>query len=218
MTELTWVDHWKCSLFLPVVLDQMIRVILAMQWERVGISKPKWVQLWKTWTNHMLSFLLPAFGVLPVMGRTQLWLRNRANFILKDFRTQDAAILFKLFASYVRPILESRSPIWFRAKASQVDEIQKLQRSFTYRCFARKVEFKISNHDRLKKLGVLTLKERSLVADLLSCIFFMRKLTTSGMDLKILLVKSAVPGAYWTELKSVCLLWNSERMRANFRP
>ncbi|EYC26510.1 hypothetical protein Y032_0010g1193 [Ancylostoma ceylanicum] len=105
----------------------------------------------------------------------------RSNFILKAFKTRDPLILFKLFTTYVRPLLEYCSAIWSPGKSSQVDELESVQKSFTYRCFVRRGLFKITYDSRLSRLGALSLKDRRLIADLT----IMYKLTTDELHLSI---------------------------------
>ncbi|EYC29530.1 hypothetical protein Y032_0006g3021 [Ancylostoma ceylanicum] len=105
----------------------------------------------------------------------------RSSFILKAFKTRNPTTLFKLFTTYVRPLLEYCSPIWSPIRVSQIDEIESVQKSFTYRCFARKGMFRTPYDVRLKKLSALSLRDRRLIID----ISFMYKLTTGEVDLAI---------------------------------
>lgn len=88
-----------------------------------------------------------------------------ANFILRAFKTRDITVLFRLSVMYARPILEYCSPVWSPYCRSDIELIEGVQKSFTYRCFARIGNIKISYGQRLKKLGAPTLEHRRVVAD-----------------------------------------------------
>ncbi|EYC05877.1 hypothetical protein Y032_0079g1234 [Ancylostoma ceylanicum] len=105
----------------------------------------------------------------------------RSNYILKAFKIRNPLLLFKLFTAYVRPLLEYCSSLWSPSRRREIDEIEKVQKSFTYRSFARKGMFELSYFSRLKKLGALTLEDRRLLSDLT----FMYKLTTDEVKLDL---------------------------------
>ncbi|EYC44080.1 hypothetical protein Y032_0473g2115 [Ancylostoma ceylanicum] len=66
-------------------------------------------------------------------------------------------------------------------KNAHVDEVESVQRLYTYRCFARRGMLRTPYSSRLKKLGALSRKDRRLIADLT----LMYKLTTDELDLSI---------------------------------
>jgi hypothetical protein len=55
----------------------------------------------------------------------------RANMLLKCFYTRDRSLQCKLFATFVRPILEYNSPIWSPHFAKDIKAIERVQKYFT---------------------------------------------------------------------------------------
>lgn len=88
---------------------------------------------------------------------------QRAALILKCFTSRDPALLIRAFTTYVRPLLEFASCIWSPYKLSLIDKIESIQRRFTKKLHGF---YNLSYKDRLIKLGIVSLEERRLKADL----------------------------------------------------
>ena len=95
--------------------------------------------------------------------------RATSNFILRSFKSREPNMLFKLFKTYVIPILEDGSSLWNPHIVHYVDSIEDIQRKFTRRAFIRS-NVVPSYTERLTILGSHTLKHRRLLADL--CLTF----------------------------------------------
>ena len=54
----------------------------------------------------------------------------KSNHILRAFNTRNVKILFRVFTTYVRPILEYCTLIWLPSEKYQIDAIEKCKKSF----------------------------------------------------------------------------------------
>ena len=88
-----------------------------------------------------------------------------SNYILRAFRTRSPSLLFTLFSTYCRPILEYGSVLWNPTCQVHIREIERVQRTFTRRAFWRTGNVP-SYEGRLAILGATTLQHRRLIADL----------------------------------------------------
>ena len=91
----------------------------------------------------------------------------RSYQILKCTKTRNIWTLIKLFKTYVRPKVESNSPIWSpHGLKGQIDKIEKIQRRYTkIACNRCGIPFE-SYEDRLFKLNLLSLQHRRAYFDL----------------------------------------------------
>ncbi len=70
------------------------------------------------------------------------------------------------FKTFVRPLLEYGTPVWNQLTASDVRQLESVQRQFTRRIFIR-CRLRIPSYEeRLETLGLETLKKRRTIADL----------------------------------------------------
>ena len=84
--------------------------------------------------------------------------------ILRTFRSRDPFLLFKAFSTYVRPLLDYCSPVWAPVYKSDIELIERVQRSFTKRL----IGFKYLTYDeRLRLLHTDSLVLRRLKSDLI---------------------------------------------------
>ena len=89
----------------------------------------------------------------------------RANFILLPFQTRNINTLYKLFVTYVRPLLEYCTPVWSPSKQCYIDRIEDVQRRFTRRIFSRNGLFEVSYEERLTHLNNNSLLLRRMIYD-----------------------------------------------------
>lgn len=86
--------------------------------------------------------------------------------ILKCFTSKRPKVMATAFATYVRPILESFSPVWNPTRRQHVDALERVQRRFTkfvyYKCNIPETSYA----ERLKFLGLQTLESRRQILDL----------------------------------------------------
>lgn len=106
---------------------------------------------------------------------------TRCNYILRAFKTTNVKTLFCLFVTYVRPLLEYCTPLWSPYKKAQIDALERVQRSFTARIFARAGIFRLSYKTRLSKLAATSLSFRRLMYDQ----DLVYKIMTRRIELKI---------------------------------
>ena len=105
--------------------------------------------------------------------------KAKSNFILKSFATRNPAILFKLFSTYVRPILEFSCEVWDPTLVTLIKEVETVQRRFTKRIFNRVGMTDISYEERLAALETTTLEKRRHAAGL----SYMYKMLLREVDL-----------------------------------
>jgi hypothetical protein len=90
---------------------------------------------------------------------------NSLNFrIFQSFATRDPKVLFSIFKTYVRPILEHNSTVWSPYLKEDIRRVEGPQRRFTKRLSGYEAEF--SYLQRLHALGEETLLVRRIKADL----------------------------------------------------
>ena len=106
--------------------------------------------------------------------------RSKSNFILKSFATKTPALLFQLFETYVRPILEFSCEVWDPTLLTLIKEIETVQRQFTKRIYNRVGLTDISYEDRLAALETTTLEKRRQAAGL----SFIYKMVLREVDLQ----------------------------------
>jgi len=87
----------------------------------------------------------------------------RSALILRSFVTRDPFILSLAFTTYVRPLVEYCTPVWYPTSASDIRLIEKVQRHFTKRITAIS---SLTYYERLKHLSLDSLELRRLRFDL----------------------------------------------------
>jgi hypothetical protein len=105
---------------------------------------------------------------------------QRANHILKAFRTTNVWTLMKAFKTYVRPMLEYGTTTWSPYLKQDKTTLDSVQRFFTRKvCQRCRIPY-TSYEDRLLKLNTRSLEYRRLEFDLL----FLYKMLNSLIDIK----------------------------------
>jgi hypothetical protein len=89
---------------------------------------------------------------------------QRANLILKCFRSKDIGTIVRAFIVYVRPILEYVSVIWSPYLIKDIKLIEAVQKRFTKRLPNLN---RVTYEERLKILGLQSLELRRLQNDLI---------------------------------------------------
>lgn len=90
--------------------------------------------------------------------------RQKLGLIFKCFTTRDPATLKNAYTAYVRPILEYASPVWNPVYVGLIDKLESVQRNFTKRIYSL---CKLSYSERLSDMGLESLQQRRLKADLI---------------------------------------------------
>ncbi len=86
------------------------------------------------------------------------------------FRTRNVVAHVRAFVSYVRPVLEYCSPVWNPYLVRDIKALEKVQRSFTRRVYAKCRLPPDDDYDtRLSRLGLKRLESRRRIADLVMC-------------------------------------------------
>ena len=83
--------------------------------------------------------------------------RQISGWILNTFDTRESLPMITLFNTMVRPILEYCCELWCPHKTKDIVEIEKLQRSFTYKILGMK---QYNYWERLEKLKLMSLQRR----------------------------------------------------------
>ena len=101
---------------------------------------------------------------------------RKAHFVMRNlfntFKCHDIKFYVSLYCTYVRPILESSSPIWSPFLKSNIDSIESVQRYFTRRLPGLR---DLSYFERLDIVKLETLESRRIKADL----FMLYKMTNN---------------------------------------
>ena len=96
-----------------------------------------------SWSNHIHD----------IIKKT----RMVAAWVLSVFRTRDTETMLTLYRSLVRSNLEYCCPLWHPSKIGLIEDLESIQREFTYRMDGCQT---LSYWDRLKKLKLMSLQRR----------------------------------------------------------
>ena len=99
--------------------------------------------------------------------------------IFRSFVTRDSAILRRAYVTYVRPLVEYCTPVWYPVSAHDIRLIENVQRKYTKRIPALK---NCSYEERLQKLSLETLELRRLRFDLHMVYKIVNKLVDLPLD------------------------------------
>ncbi len=121
-------------------------------------------------TNKDLGFtiasnLKPSMHICNIAKRASA----RARLILKCFHSRDLTLLTKAYTTYVRPLLEYGSTVWNPCYIGDINTIESVQRSFTYRALLKcriKNSGDLRYEDRLRLMCLERLELRRLYFDL----------------------------------------------------
>jgi len=91
---------------------------------------------------------------------------DRAAAILRAFVSRDVRLLMRAFITYVRLIVEYKSPTWSPSSVGDIESVERVQRRFTKRLPGLR---NMSYDQRFKFLDVNSLELRRLCADLYWC-------------------------------------------------
>ena len=92
--------------------------------------------------------------------------KSRMNNILRCFKCTDIHFLRKAYTVYVRPLLESATEVWSPTQIGLIDEIERVQRTYTRRIFARAGIPPATYPERLKFLDIESLHYRRSIRDI----------------------------------------------------
>ena len=99
--------------------------------------------------------------------------------LFRSFESRNVSILSKAFLTYVRPLLEYCSPIWYPHQSYLIDKIERVQRYFTRRVLFRT---KLSYMERLQILNLELLEARRIKSDLKLCFKIINGLCDLDVD------------------------------------
>ncbi|EYB92879.1 hypothetical protein Y032_0189g1209 [Ancylostoma ceylanicum] len=105
----------------------------------------------------------------------------RSNCILRAFSTRNLDTLSRLFATYVRPLLEYCSMLWSPSKKLIIDALENVQKRYTWRIFARNGLLRVPYKERLSRLQSDSLQLRRCILD--QC--FVYKVVFGEVDMDI---------------------------------
>ena len=110
--------------------------------------------------------------------------RMKVNILLKTFNTRSLDLLATAFCIYIRPLLETATPIWSPTAVGMTNQLEDVQRQFTRRIFYRCRLPTASYRARLNALSLQTLEFRRCFSDLkfiFSCVRNFAVLGTSDL-------------------------------------
>jgi len=113
-----------------------------------------------------------------------------SNMLFRIFRSKSRDTLLTAYKTFVRPLVEYCTPIWNPHMIKDIILVEKVQRYYTRRLFARCGFDYVSYPDRLKFLDLQTLEERRLQYDL--CMVY--HIVHNENDLKFEQFFAKVPG------------------------
>ena len=96
-----------------------------------------------SWSNHIHAMIKKT--------------RTVAAWVLSVFSTRDAETMLTLYKSLVRSNMEYCCPLWHPIKIGLIEDLESIQREFTYRIEGCQA---LSYWDRLKKLKLMSLQRR----------------------------------------------------------
>ena len=143
--------------------------------------------------------------------------------IFRVFRSKSVSVLLRAYKVYVRPIVESGSPVWNPHLCKDIDVIEKVQRYFTRRIFNRCGMQMLPYSQRLVFLDIETLERRRIKTDLLMCykiknrlidlefdqFFEYRAGNTRGHSAKLIVKKNRINARKYFFSNRVVNQWNS---------
>jgi ribonuclease P/MRP protein subunit RPP40 len=147
------------------------------------------------------------------------------NMIFRMFQTSSKDVLLKAYKTYVRPLVEYCTPVWSPQLKKDIDLLEKVQRYFTRRLFAR-CNFATDDYvHRIAFLNLQPLEERRVQYDLQMCYdiihnvndlnmetFFTRAVcgrTKSNHSLKLFVRRTSKKGLATFFSNRVVPIWNS---------
>ena len=124
-----------------------------------------WISYDLTWKTHVNKISSSAY--------------QRANHILRSFRSSNVWTLMKAYTTYIRPTLEYATTVWSPYLKQDKIKIEGVQRFFT-RKVCQRCQIKYESYkDRLYKLNINSLEYRRVEFDLL----FLYKLLNDLLDI-----------------------------------
>ena len=104
--------------------------------------------------------------------------RRVSGVVLKCFSSGKVSLLLRAYTCYVRPILEAASPAWNSMSIKDSKRLESVQRHYTKTLYLKcGLSKKASYEQRLRRLGLDTLKVRRFKLDLSLCFKIYNNLT-----------------------------------------
>ena len=101
--------------------------------------------------------------------------QQRVGVFFRGFASRSLDIVRKTFTTYIRPILEYNSNVWYSSHKYLIDQLENVQRRFTKRVTSLK---NYSHPERLAILGLEPLELRRLHCDLIQYYKIFNNLTS----------------------------------------
>ena len=102
------------------------------------------------------------------------------NLLFRCFLTDHVQSFVTAYKSYCRPIMEYASQVWSPSYVTEIDDLEKVQRYFTRRLFARATMGEVPYVERLRRLDLEPLELRRLISDLV----MVYKILNNEVDLR----------------------------------
>ena len=114
--------------------------------------------------------LTPDFKTTTHCARIAASASSRSFLVLKSFSSNKAVLLIRAYKTYIRPLLESATPVWSPYLKKDIFSVEKVQAAFTRKvCLRCGIPFE-NYAERLTALNLHSLEYRRIVFDL--CMVF----------------------------------------------
>ncbi|KAF8354036.1 hypothetical protein PRIPAC_95659 [Pristionchus pacificus] len=109
----------------------------------------------------------PSFKFTDHVSKMTSKARAKVNLMFKCFFSSDPNLYSRAFTTFIRPLLEYGSVIWFPHTVTLANQIEAVQRNFSLRLFTRcRIPYSLYP-DRINLLSLQTLEHRRFISDLL---------------------------------------------------
>jgi len=104
---------------------------------------------------------------------------SRLCLLLRAFKSKNVKVLVKAYTTYIRPLLETDTPVWSPYLVKDIKAIEKVQKYFTRRLYRRCNIRYVCYEDRVSYLLLESLEKRRIKNDLVFCY----KILNSRLDI-----------------------------------
>ncbi len=169
----------------------------SFELEGISINQADSVKDLGVWINHDLKWETH-------VNKISKKAYQRANHILKSFRSTNVWTYLKAYKAYVRPILEYATTIWSPYLLKDKLKVERVQRFFTRKiCRTCRIPYTSYSH-RLYMLGIKTLEYRRVEIDLM----FLYKIYNGLLDVPVSNFFTPTTNEYNTRSHNKCLKSN----------
>jgi hypothetical protein len=164
----------------------------------------------------MTSDCKPSTHITTIVKKAQL----RTNLFFRSFVTRDPVFLRNMYCTYIRPMVESNTPVWSPWLLRDIDCAESVQRSYTRRAL---MGHDLSYTERLARMNLETLELRRLKADMVvvykifngyieldfDTFFTQNQSATRGHSRKLAVTYARVDAAKYAFSRRVVPVWNA---------